>query len=320
MTAGAGPCTGRVRSRIGNGRNVGHQANFSLGEANELAHALMARIGLEHGIRTLSIKGVVADRHRLRPPRVAADADVMLDPARFEEFCALLEEHSWHLRVEREVPSLIGPHSVTYIRDDWPNDIDAHVRFPGFFADDQTVFDRLWETREQMDVAHVTVTVPSRAASAVIAALHAVRYTKSVRHIGELEQVAALLTDEFTSAEKAEFIDVARVGRAQWVLRELFELIDCPYVIDADADQQSRWNTNRATIEDGAAVSWLSLLKATPPHRKPAVLFHALWIARDDIPRNDPDRRPTVGEAWSHRVLRWRRGTAALLQYTRWKQ
>ena len=43
--------------------------NFALGEANELAHAMMARIGRDHGIRTLSIKGLVADRYGLRVRR-----------------------------------------------------------------------------------------------------------------------------------------------------------------------------------------------------------------------------------------------------------
>lgn len=291
--------------------------SFSLGEANELAHALLAQIGRETGIRTLSIKGLVADRYALRRPRVAADADVIVDPERFGEFCSVLDDHGWHLRVEREVPSLLGPHSVTFIRDDWPNDIDAHVRFPGFFADDQTVFERLWRTHGEMEVAHVDVTVPSRGASAVIAALHAVRYSKSLRHAGELEQVARLLTDDFTPAEREEFIDVARVGRAQWVLRELFDLIGHPYEVDVDQHRQHLWNTNRATVEDGAAVSWLSSLRSAPWHRKPGVLARALWISRADIPRNDPSRMPTAREAWAHRMLRWRRGTAALIHYAR---
>lgn len=291
--------------------------SFSLNEANELAHALLAQIGRTAGIRTLSIKGLVSDRYGLRKPRVAADADVMIEPARFDEFCRLLTAHGWHLRVEREVPSLLGPHSVTFIRDDWPNDIDAHVRFPGFFADDQTVFERLWQTRSSMAVAHVEVAVPSRGASAVIAALHAVRYTKSARHAGELEQIASLLTDELSVEERGEFIDVARAGRAQWVLRELFDLIEQSYESDADARQQHLWLTNRATVEDGAAVSWLNSLKTAPLHHKPTVLFRALWISRADIPRNDATRLPTMREAWAHRMLRWRRGAVALWHYAR---
>ncbi|WP_448710932.1 hypothetical protein [Microbacterium profundi] len=290
---------------------------FSLPEANELAQALLAHVGREAGIRTLAIKGLVADRYELRSPRVAADADVMIDPARFDEFCTLLTTRGWHLRVERDVPSLLGPHSVTMIRGDWPNDLDVHVRFPGFFADDQTIFDRLWRTHEQMHFAHTDVPVPSRGASAVIAALHAVRYSKSARHSAEFERVAQLLEGEFTEAERSEFIDVARVGRAQWVLRALFERIGHPHDVDADAEQQYLWTTNRATIEDGAAVSWLNELRRAPLRRRPGILFRAMWISRADIPRNDPSQTPTMAEAWQHRMLRWRRGAAALFRYRR---
>ena len=293
------------------------RSGFSLNEANELAHALLGHVGRASGIRVLSIKGIVADRYGLREPRVAADADVMVDPARFDDFCDLMDEHGWHRRVEREVPSLLGMHSVTLIREDWPNDIDVHVRFPGFFAGDSVIFDRLWRTRDTMVAAHVDIDVPSRAGSAVIAALHAVRYSRSVRHADELERVSELLWNEFSEAEQSEFIDISRVGKAQWVLRELFEPRGMSYEIDANTNQQRLWTMNRATIEDGAAVSWLVELRTAPLTRKPAVLLRALWISRADIPRNDPDRLPSTREAWKHRVLRWRRGTSALTSYLR---
>jgi hypothetical protein len=166
-----------------------------------------------------------------------------------------------------------------------------------------------------MEIAHVDVPVPSRGASAVIAALHAVRYSKSARHSGEYERVAQLLEDGFTEADRAEFIDVARVGRAQWVLRGLFDRIGVSYLVDAESEQQRLWNTNRATIEDGAAVSWLNEMRRAPLRRIPVVLFRAVWISRADIPRNDPSRMPSMAEAWRHRMLRWRRGAAALLRY-----
>ncbi|MFY9713468.1 MAG: hypothetical protein WAK00_08335 [Microbacterium sp.] len=292
-----------------------HIAVLSLNEANELAHALLAHIGQNAGIRVLSIKGLVADRYGLRPPRAAADADVMVDPARFDEYCALLATYGWHPRVEREVPSLLGTHSITLIRSDWPNDLDVHVRFPGFFAPDAVVFDRLWETRGEMQAAHVTIMVPSRAASAVIAGLHAVRYSRSVRHAGELELVGNLLRNRFDDTERGEFFDVARAGRAQWVLRELFAFGGVECEIDADARQRRLWELNRATVEDGAAVSWLAALAAAPWHRKPAVLVRALWISRAEIPRNDAARMPSTTEAWRHRLVRWRRGGIALLRY-----
>lgn len=290
-------------------------ATFPLNEANELAHALLGHVGTTAGIRVLSIKGLVADRYGLRSPRLAADADVMVDPARFDEFCTLLAAYGWHERVERDVPALLGKHSLTLIKPTWPNDLDVHVRFPGFFADDAVVFDRLWATRGSMEAAHLRIAVPSKGASAVIAALHAVRYSRSPRHAQELSRVSDLLWNEFDERDRTEFVDVACVGRAQWVLRDLFERGGIPYAIDADAEQRRLWATNRATVEDGAAVSWLAALHAAPWRGKPRVLARAIWISRAEIPRNDAERMPSRGEAWRHRVLRWRRGAVALGHY-----
>ncbi|MDR6867264.1 hypothetical protein J2Y69_001865 [Microbacterium resistens] len=292
-------------------------SNFSLTEANELTHAYLAVVSQRSGIRALSIKGLVSDRYELREPRIAADADVLVDPRRFDEFCELLKAGGWRPRLERDVPSLMEQHSVTLIREGWPNDIDVHVYFPGFFADRAATFDRLWETRASMEVAHVDIAVPSRAGAAVIGALHSLRYTRSIRHSSELERIVDIVANDFDDADREDFLGIARAGAAQWVLGEVLERIGVPVVVDIDAHQQRLWATNRKTIEDGAAVSWLAAFRGAPLHRKPALLFRALWISRDDIPRNDPLHRPTVAEAWAHRRLRWRRGAIALWHYLR---
>jgi len=100
-----------------------------------------------------------------------------------------------------------------------------------------------------------------------------------------------------------------------WVLADVLTHIGVIVEPDATPEQQRLWNTNRATVEDGAAVSWLAAMRAERWSRKPAVLFHAIWISREDIPRNDPNHVPTSLEAWRHRVFRWRRGAVALSHY-----
>jgi len=292
-------------------------SNFSLNEANELTHAYVAATSRRSGIRALSIKGLVSDRYGLREPRIAADADVLVDPDRFEEFCALLQEGGWHPRVERDVPSLMEQHSVTLIHDGWPNDIDVHVYFPGFFADKAVTFDRLWQTHTSIEVAHSPVLVPSRAGAAVIGALHSLRYTRSIRHSVELERIAHVVEEEFSDEERADFVDIARAGGAQWVLGEVLERIGVKPVVDVTPSQQRLWQINRTTVEDGSAVSWLVALREARWFRKPGILMRALWISRKDIPRNDPDVLPTRREAWAHRRLRWHRGAVALWHYLR---
>lgn len=292
-------------------------STFALSAGNDLAHALMAHLAGESGIRVLSIKGFVSDRYCLREPRVAADADVLVDPARFEDFCALLNRYGWRLRHERPVPSLMEPHSVTYIHDHWPNDIDAHVYFPGFFGPPADAFDVLWSSRTTMTVAETAVSVPSRAGAAVIAALHALRYTHSSRHADELTGLKQILVDDFTDAEREEFVGIARAGGALWVLGEVLAEIGVGEETDATSAQILLWKTNRATIEDGAAVSWLAAMRTERWYRRPGVILNAIWISRADIPRNDPSTFPTAREAWHHRSMRWRRGSVALVHYLR---
>ncbi|MFB7843167.1 nucleotidyltransferase family protein [Microbacterium sp. NPDC056052] len=292
-------------------------STFALSAGNDLAHALMAHLAAGAGIRVLSIKGFVADRYGLREPRVAADADVLIEPSRFDDFCALLSARGWRLRHERQVPSLMAQHSATYIHDGWPNDIDAHIYFPGFFGRYEDAFDALWSSRSTMTIAQTEVNVPSRAGATVIAALHALRYTHSSRHVGELTQVKRVLADDFSDEEREQFVEVARAGGALWVLQEVLAGIGVSENPDATPAQQLLWNTNRATIEDGAAVSWLTALRGERWYRKPVVIFHALWISREEIPRNDPNTLPTALEAWRHRTMRWRRGAVALLHYVR---
>jgi hypothetical protein len=292
-------------------------STFPLSAGNDLAHALMAHVAKEAGIRVLSIKGFVSDQYRLREPRVAADADALIDPARFDDFCSLLTRRGWRPRHERQVPSLMEQHSITYIHDDWPNDIDAHLYFPGFFGDHVDAFDALWSSRSVMTVAQTAVAVPSRAGAAVIAALHALRYTHSDRHSDELARIKRVLVEDVPESERAEFVEIARAGGALWVLQEVLTEFGVREAPDASPAQQLLWKTNRATIEDGAAVSWLAAMRAERWYRKPAVILNALWISRADIPRNDPDQLPTAGQAWHHRVVRWRRGTVALSHYLR---
>jgi hypothetical protein len=293
------------------------ESNFALGDADLLAHALTAQVARANGIRVVSIKGPVADAYELRAPRAAADADVWVDPARFDEFVALMNAEGWHARVAREPPLLMQQHSATLIHDQWPCDLDVHAYFPGFFGDRQVIFDALWARRAVLALAHQPVTVPSRAGAAVIAALHALRYTESIRHASELADVQEAILG-FSASERAEFYDLARIGRALWVLRDSIAALGLgTAVVDATAEERRIWALNRKTVEFGAATSWLMALRSAPWGRKPGLLYRALWIPRRDIPRNDPEVLPTHRQAWAHRMKRTRRGARGLVRYFR---
>lgn len=289
------------------------EATLALGDATQLAHALAGMLARESRTRVLSIKGPASDQHRLRSPRTAADADVLVDPAGFERFCSELEMRGWRTRYGRETPSLLPPHSRTYIHESWPCDIDVHSAFPGFFAGADAAFEALWRTRVMLSVAHTVSFAPSRAGSAVIAALHAQRSSQSARHRAEGDQVRSVVGTEFRDDEREEFYRIAREGGAVWVLRDLIESLDIgPLISDASPDDQRLWNLNRTYNEDGSAVGWLLHWKAATWSRRPMILIRAIWVSRADIPRNDERAMPTRSEAWRYRRARWRRGAAAL--------
>ncbi|WP_052226363.1 nucleotidyltransferase family protein [Microbacterium mangrovi] len=293
------------------------EAALTLVEGTTLAHALMAEIAAASGIRLLSIKGPAADHHELRPPRVAADADVLVDPSDFDRFLGLMVERGWHERVERTVPSFLGPHSVTMINERWPNDIDVHFWFPGFFADRAVVFDALWRGRVAIPVAHRIAQATSRPDTAVILCLHALRYTRSARHEKELAHVVDVMKRTFSEAELERVAEIARIGRAQTVLETVLRQLELDYRSDLTADEIAAWDANRHTIESGSAVAWLSEIKNASWSRKPGLFLRAMWISREDIPRNDPAVIPTRRMAWAHRWSRWCRGALALVHLRR---
>lgn len=293
-------------------------SNFGLPHATTLAHALCASVGDRNGVRVLSIKGPYAERHGLRPARTAADADVLVEPVGFDRFCAALEGVGWKERVARETPTFIAVHSRTYIHDSWPCDIDVHRWFPGFFADPQIVFDELWEGRGASPIGEITVQFPSRAGTAAIAALHALRNMTIARHQQEWTWVRDALRDDFDDGERKEFVTLVTNGRAQWVLREqLRALTDVVVQDDLSDDERRAWQAHLDFAADGGAASWWMALKRQPLTGWPRFLFRAAWVPRAEIPRNDASTLPTRGQAWSYQVSRWGRGVSATLKYVR---
>lgn len=291
---------------------------LGLAQATALAHALCAAVAGAAGIRILTIKGPAAEHHGLRPARTAADADLLVDPPDVDRFCAALEGRGWRERVSRETPTLIGVHSRTFIHDDWPCDIDVHAWFPGFFAEPTVVFDELWRTRRGLVIGSSAVAIPSRAASAVIAALHALRNFTVPRHRQEWKWTTAIVRDDFRGGERAEFLDLVTLGRSRWVLRDLLRDVtgdDVEAGGDLTAEERRRWQAHVDFGADGGAAGWWLSLRGRPVRAWPGVLRAAVWVPRADIPRNDPAVLPGLGETWSYQLVRWRRGLGASLRF-----
>ena len=285
-------------------------------DAIPLAHALAARLADRAGIRALSIKGPVADYYGLRAPRLSADADVLVEPDRFDEYCRLLEERGWHQRVGRDTPSVLPPHSRTYIHDSWPCDLDIHWMFPGFFAQPVDVFEVLWSEREELQTGHVEMSAPSRPASAVIGLLHAIRNEQVPRHVAERSALVALVIENFSVKEREAFYSIAKAGGALWVLRDIIDATGVgPVVVDATPDDRRRWLLYSDSVELRAAAGWWEILRATPWWGRAGLVYRAIWVPRADIPRNDRDSPLGILEVVRYQIERMGRGVRGTLRY-----
>ena len=244
--------------------------------AVDLCHALAARLAEESGVRVVGIKGPTLAMHGLREARVSSDVDVLVDPKGFEKYCAAFERIGWVERNARVSPSVLPPHSRTFVNPEWPCDVDVHWYYPGLFADANEVFERFWLDHVVMWIANYPVPVASKAASVVIAALHDMRNPGSLRHESELEElgrrVAGLSREDLTAVSH-----LAVVWRAQSTLGAFLDGQGMRRAVDLSPRELMAWRIKVATSEDGTTAGWLvAALDATWSARI-SLLWRALW-------------------------------------------
>ncbi len=300
------------------GERMSAERLLSRDAAGRLAHVLVGHTAAAAGIRALSVKGTFATEYGLREARLSADADIMAEPSALERLCERLGDRGWHTRAGRMPPTFIDLHSITLINDRWPCDLDIHRFFPGFFAAPEVVFELLWRTRDVHRTRGGEVLTPSRAGMAVIVALHAARAPYLARSQQDLAAVREAIATRFRDDEVEDFCEIVRGGRSQWVLRDLIADLGLPLTDDDATDAEKRtWTRNQQPVAEKSASLWIREIRNAPLRKKPSVVIHALWVPRVDIPRNDPERIPTVAEAISYQRVRWQRGFRALASYLR---
>ncbi len=273
-----------------------------------LAHALVAELTTRSGMRALIIKGPVAITQGLRAPRGSADADVLVSPQDFAQFCDELTAHGWHPPLYREAPRVMSIHSKTFMHDDWPCAIDVHHYFPGLFGPPDEVFDRLWMTREVVMMGHRPAVVPSRAGMSIFVALHALRAPSDPRSAGDLDVLGSVMAQEFRPGDQAEFLEVARIGRAQWVLSPLLEVLGWEWSDDATESEKAIWRDNQLDALSKSALVWEREFRSALTGGALRRIVQAIWVPRAAMPRPREDTLPTVRQHWRYQIERWKRG------------
>lgn len=289
-----------------------------LGDAVDLATAWAAALAERLGIRALVLKGGALAHHGLREARLSADVDLLVEPGAFGPFCAALERAGWRERVMPFINTRADPHSVTFLHNDWPCDIDVHHRYPGFLEDEGVVFEELWNRRERLAFAHVDAEIPDRLSSLLVMGLHALRDgAVSPRHRDELDGLESLsLTDD----ERAELSDLAVATGCAGTLAEPLLALGAEAPFD-ESPALRAWRARVASASQGA-YPWLVLWRSTPWRGRLALAWRAFWPTDADIlaarPQSDP-RRMSLLEARAQRWARGMRGLPVALRALRYR-
>jgi len=283
-------------------------AQLRLDEANELLAAWACMRADVAGIRVLVIKGRPLADDGLRAPRVSADVDLLVDPDRFDDYCATVTDAGWTEFPSTFASSHFTLHSRSFRKDGWPNSFDVHSEYPGFLQSPAVAFDALWSSRRTAVFAHRDCPVPSRAGGALMLALHSLRGThKQPRHHDELTQLARVA---WTDAERADLADLALAtgcaGPLRAVLTEWGVTVSPDPTLDA-TPAAIEWHRKVAEAQ-GAAASWLALLARAPWRQKPAVVARALWPSRADFAIDHPEIEDRAWPQVRARIARWGRG------------
>lgn len=262
-----------------------------LEDAVPLGYALVSRVARDSGVRALGIKGPVAVEQRLRPAdHVPVDVDVWVDPAGVDEFSARLKDLGWRLLVDPTSAEILERHSLAYVNEFWPCEIDVHDRYPGLLEPADVAFEQAWKHHEGVTIAGVSVAAPDRPMSVVIHALH------RLRDQGPESPDAATFADlarrELTVDELAGLRSVVvatgAAGPLQPFLTQLG--VDVP-VADRYHDAMVRWRIATAMPDSKSVPAVFELLNA-PMRRWPSLAWNSLWLTEGEIRATQPDTPP----------------------------
>jgi hypothetical protein len=292
------------------------------GPVVELAHALVVDVADQLGLRALVVKGVGAEHHCLRPPRVAADVDVLVGSvADADRMGAELARRGWARRPADADVAVFPRHSDTWFHPGWSCDLDVHHRFPGLddtadraggatLRDGATTasspsFDVLWQDRVVLRQGGRDVAVPGRAATLLLLALHGARSPWVTRHAVELES----LLEPARTLPRDELVDLARRLGALAPLRPFLETAFGPVELD--------WGTPSAewrlrTRHASPTARRLVLLAASSRRERLRALRLAVLPPRETLLKDGLGGRLGVLGTVRAYGARWARGARSL--------
>lgn len=195
-----GATTGVEESGGKAGAAVG--ARLTVPERVCLGSAAVSLVAAGESIPCLHIKGPTATQ-ALGISRSSSDVDVLVRPCDMSRLCSVMIAAGFEgdLNVTKES----WAHSGDLISRDLGVGVDVHQFFPGFGAAPETVFDRLWERRQEVEVAGQPCWTLDRVSHALVVVLHAARNLEGTPKWDEGRHAWATLSDE----ERRDFTQLA---------------------------------------------------------------------------------------------------------------
>lgn len=275
-------------------------------QAVNLAHALCQAIADAAGVRVLFLKGPVAAAQGLRPSsHVSSDVDVLCLPGDRAAMESGLRARGWRLRPVSTAAREFTTHSITFIHDTWPCDIDLHTAFPGLLATPETSFEALWSRREEHRLAGVTALTPDRVAQFLILLLHGLRSPDLARNSIEIARARSMYRNDLTSTERSELLDLVARTEAAEPTEEFFRSVGEQVTVPPKPSPgYVLWKLKTAPSR---TESWLMYALALRGRRRLRVLFRAVVPTAADMYADHPEsangRRELIA-AHLHRLLR----------------
>lgn len=293
--------------------------DLRVSEAVALAHALVARLADLEGIRILFVKGPTAEAVAARPTRPSTDVDVLCEPDGFERLGSALKSCGWRLRVPEtanqqlvHAAKYLFEHSVHYIHDEWPCDIDVHYNFPGFLAPDAAVFDALWVRHATVEVAHVPVPCADFLGQTAVVGLHALRDPGRGRSQTDLD----FLTSSLRARGRGSCEQLSDLAAETGCSETLGPLLKTTGAATApsrwsDPEQLRRWAV-RTEYGNAVGMPWLIELRRASWSRKPALVRRGLFPPDEELLSGHVGLRATRLTIARLHVRRWHRVLARL--------
>ena len=198
-------------------------------------------------------------------------------------------------------------HSVHYIHDEWPCDIDVHYNFPGSSRPDAAVFEALWERHATVEVAHLPVPCADFLGQVAIVGLHALRDPGRGRSQTDLDFLTSSLRARGRDSCE-QLSDLASETGCSETLRPLLKATGAaaPTSPWSDPELLRRWAV-RTEYGSAFGMPWLIELRRASWSRKPALVWRGLFPPVEELLSRHVGLRPTRLNVARLHLQRWHR-------------